>query len=251
MTERDDSPAARWERRDRRREHLSGLEIENLGSMTGELMVSRARERVLEAAHHWPATGGRRRRGTARQVAEACGTEPEATGKLLFALAGAGYLKAADGSYKLTRLSRKWLLSGGKASLRDKLLLQFEEWDFLARTGEYLSSGEPLELHGGLLDDAGQEAYQRGMRSMAGALSWELIRRFPVPEGARDMLDIGGSHGHYSCELCRRHPGLRATVLDLPEAVAHAAPLLAGEKLGDRVVHRAGDALTDDLGEAA
>jgi hypothetical protein len=52
MTERDDSPAARWERRDRRREHLSGLEIENLGSMTGELMVSRARERVLEAAHH-------------------------------------------------------------------------------------------------------------------------------------------------------------------------------------------------------
>jgi len=188
---------------------------------------------------------------TARQVADACGTEPEATGKLLFALAGARYLKAADGGYKLTRLSRKWLLSGGKASLRDKLLLQFEEWDFVGRTGEYLSSGEPLELHGGLLDDAGQRAYQRGMRSMAGALSWEMIRRFPVPDQARDMLDIGGSHGYYSCELCRRHPGWRATVLDLPEAVEHAAPLLAEERLGDRVVHRAGDALTDDLGEAA
>jgi hypothetical protein len=34
------------------REHLSGFDIESLGSMTGELMVSRARERVLEAAHH-------------------------------------------------------------------------------------------------------------------------------------------------------------------------------------------------------
>src|SRR5688500_234545 len=34
------------------REHLSGLEIENLGSMTGELMVSRAREQVLQPAHH-------------------------------------------------------------------------------------------------------------------------------------------------------------------------------------------------------
>jgi len=185
------------------------------------------------------------------QVAQACGTEPDATGKLLFALAGARYLKATDGRYKLTRMSRKWLLSDAKTSLRDKLLLQFEEWDFVGRSGEYLSSGEPLELHGGLLDADGQRAYQRGMRSMAGALSWEMIRRFPMPGGARDMLDIGGSHGYYSAELCRRNAGLRATILDLPEAVEHAAPLLAEERLGDRVVHRAGDALTDDLGEAA
>jgi len=34
------------------RDHLSGIQIENLGSMTGEVMVSRARERVLEPAHH-------------------------------------------------------------------------------------------------------------------------------------------------------------------------------------------------------
>ena len=34
------------------REHLSGIRIENLGTMTGEVMVSRARERLLEPAHH-------------------------------------------------------------------------------------------------------------------------------------------------------------------------------------------------------
>ena len=34
------------------REHLSGIDIESTGSMTGEVMVSRARDRVLEAAHH-------------------------------------------------------------------------------------------------------------------------------------------------------------------------------------------------------
>ena len=34
------------------RDHLSGIEIESTGSMFGEVMVSRARERVLEAAHH-------------------------------------------------------------------------------------------------------------------------------------------------------------------------------------------------------
>jgi hypothetical protein len=34
------------------RDHLSDIEIESLGSMTGELMVSRAREQVLQPAHH-------------------------------------------------------------------------------------------------------------------------------------------------------------------------------------------------------
>jgi len=135
--------------------------------------------------------------------------------------------------------------------LRDKLLFQFHEWDFVARSDEYLRTGVPLELHSAAVGEDVWRSYQRGMRSLAGALSWETIRRFPVPDNPRDMLDIGGSHGFYSAELCRKHPGLRSTILDLPEAVEHAAPILAEEGLGDRVVHRAGDALTDDLGEAA
>jgi hypothetical protein len=53
------------------------------------------------------------------------------------------------------------------------------------------------------------------------------------------MLDIGGSHGYHSVVICRRHPGLRSVVLDLPQAIRHAAPLLADEGMGDRVVHRA------------
>ena len=34
------------------RDHLSGIDIERISATTGEVMVSRARERVLEAAHH-------------------------------------------------------------------------------------------------------------------------------------------------------------------------------------------------------
>jgi hypothetical protein len=33
------------------REHLSGIQIERTGSMIGEVMVSRARDQVLEPAH--------------------------------------------------------------------------------------------------------------------------------------------------------------------------------------------------------
>ncbi len=62
------------------------------------------------------------------------------------------------------------------------------------------------------------------------------------------MLDIGGSHGFFAVALCRRYRRLRAQILDLPEAVKQAAPILAREGLGDRVVHRTGDARTADFG---
>ena len=184
-------------------------------------------------------------------VAERCGTDPEATEKLLFALAGAGYLRASDGSYELTPMARKWLLRDSENSLVDKLRFQFLEWDWVARTEDYVRSGRPLDVHESTSDPAEWDVYQRGMRSIAGLAAPEVARRIPVPNEARDLLDIGGSHGHYSAEICRRHDGLRAVVLDLPEAVEQAAPLLAAEGMGERVVHRAGNALTDDLGADA
>jgi SAM-dependent methyltransferase len=48
--------------------------------------------------------------------------------------------------------------------------------------------------------------------------------------------------------LCRLHPGLHSVVFDLPEAVVHASKILAQDGMGERIVHRAGNALTDDLG---
>jgi 2-polyprenyl-3-methyl-5-hydroxy-6-metoxy-1,4-benzoquinol methylase len=181
------------------------------------------------------------------EVASRCGTHPAATGKLLFALAGSGYLEATEGRYGLTPVSRTWLLRESPKSLADKLLLQFYEWDLIARSEDYVRTGEPLHMHEEM-DDEQWGLYQRGMRAMAAGFAAEGMRRMPIPKGARDMLDIGGSHGYYSAALCRRHDGLRAVVLDLPQAVAHAAPILAEEQMGDRVVHRAGNALTDDLG---
>jgi SAM-dependent methyltransferase len=187
---------------------------------------------------------------TAAEVAERCGTNPTGTDKLVFALAGAGYLSAKDGTYQLTPVSRKWLLRDSPNSLADKLLLQFLEWDWMERSEDYVRTGEPLELHS-MTDKGDWDLYQRGMRAMANAVSAEALKRMPVPKDPRDMLDIGGSHGYYSVGLCRKHAGLRAVILDLPEAVEQAAPLLAAEGMGDRVVHRAGNALTDDLGTDA
>jgi SAM-dependent methyltransferase len=187
---------------------------------------------------------------TAEEVADRCNTHPAATKKLLNALVGAGYLRQHAARYRLTAVSRKWLVGGSPHSIRDKLLLQYREWDFVAHYEEFVRTGKPLDIHRSLsAEDWG--LYQRGMRALAGVSAAEVARRTPVPPGAHDLLDVGGSHGYYSVSLCRRHPNLRAVILDLPEAVAHAEAILAREGLGDRVVHRAGDVLVEDLGEQA
>ena len=188
---------------------------------------------------------------SAPEVAARCGTHPAPTAKLLNALVGSGYVRADAERYVLTPVSRKWLLKDAPQSLHDNMLFRFMEWDFISHYDEFIRTGVPLDVHQNVTSDEQWGIYQRGMRSLAALAAPEVARRTPVPGGARDMLDIGGSHGYNAVVLCRRHPGLRAVILDLPEAVAQAAPILAKEGMGDRVVHRPGNALTDDLGTDA
>jgi len=188
---------------------------------------------------------------TAGEVASRCGTDERATAKLLGVLEATGYLRASnDARYALTADARRWLLVGSTHSLHDNVMFRFVEWEWIGRLDHFVLTGTPLDIHAEMSPEQ-WEAYQRGMRSLASAFSREVVLRTPVPRGARSMLDIGGAHGFFSVALCRRHSALRAEVLDLPGAVTQAAPILAREGLGDRVTHRSGDALTEDLGEEA
>jgi len=188
---------------------------------------------------------------TAADVAAACKTDREATTKLLNTLVGCRYLRHRDGRYELTPKARKWMLRDSPNSIADKLLLQYDEWDIVAKYEDYVATGQPLDVHASFTDRWAWDRYQRGMRALASISAEEVAKRLPVPAGASTMLDIGGSHGYYSVCACRRHTGLRATILDLPEAVEHAAPILEREGMGERVRHRAGNALSDDLGNDA
>jgi SAM-dependent methyltransferase len=185
---------------------------------------------------------------TAAEVAAACKTAPEATAKLMNTLVGCRYLRHRDGRYELTPKARKWMLRESPDSIADKLLMQYDEWDIVAKYEDYVTTGQPLDVHDSLMDAAARDRYQRGMRALASISAEEVAKRLPVPAGATTMLDIGGSHGYYSVCACRRHDGLRATILDLPQAIEHAAPILAAEGMGERVFHRAGNALSDELG---
>jgi predicted O-methyltransferase YrrM len=188
---------------------------------------------------------------TADEVASHCLTHPETTKKLLDALIGAGYLHFNNNRYLLAPVARKYLLQNRPQSLYDNMIFRFLEWAVLEHYEDFLLTGKSLDIHKTLLSNEEWRLYQRGMGSIAKISALEVAQRTVVPQSARDMLDIGGSHGYYSIALCQRHPKLRAVILDLPEAVEQAAPLLAQEGMGERVVHQVGNILTDNLGTEA
>ena len=187
---------------------------------------------------------------TASEVAARCGTHDGATRTLLNTLATTEYVRLEGERYSLAPMARRWMLRDAPRSLYDIVMHRFVDWEWMTHLEDFVRTGNALRIHEAPSSDW-WGVYQRAMRSLAVLTADELARRTPVPAGAKAMLDIGGSHGYYSVVLCRRHPGLRSTILDLPQAIEHAAPLLAKEGMGDRVIHLGGNALTDDLGTEA
>jgi cyclopropane fatty-acyl-phospholipid synthase-like methyltransferase len=63
------------------------------------------------------------------------------------------------------------------------------------------------------------------------------------------MLDVGGSHGWFSVELCRANPGLRATIFDWPQAGDIANATIEAEGMIGRISFLEGDFMVDEPGE--
>ena len=143
----------------------------------------------------------------AETIARDCGTNARATKQLLDCLVGIGYASWRDGKYGLPAPMRKWLLRSSPSSVVNKLAYELLEWDFVGKTGDFVRTGKPLAVHEGF-SQREWAVYQDAMRDVAANPAVELAKRLPVPQGATRLLDIGGSHGLFSAELCKRHPAL-------------------------------------------
>jgi len=184
---------------------------------------------------------------TANEVASICKTHTEATKHLLNALVGIGYLQWDNGSYSLKQKFHKWLLKESESNLIGKLRFQLLEWDWMAKLEDYVRTGKTLEMHGAMSEKEWQ-LYQDGMRDLSVNAAKELAPKIPLPKDATSMLDIGGSHGLFSIELCKKHPGLSSTILELPGAIEAASAIAKRYDTTNRVNYVAGNALNDDLG---
>jgi ubiquinone/menaquinone biosynthesis C-methylase UbiE len=184
---------------------------------------------------------------TAGEIASACNTDAHATTQLLNCLVGVGYLKWGDGRYSLKQRYHKWLLKESESNLIAKLRFQLIEWNWMAMLEEYVRTGKTLQLHNSV-NEQEWKLYQEGMRDLSITAAKELAGKIPIPKDATAMLDIGGSHGLYSIELCKKYPKLKSTILELPGAVEAASSIAKRYDTTGRVSYAEGNALNDDLG---
>ena len=104
----------------------------------------------------------------------------------------------------------------------------------------------PAGSHEARPDDPYWRRYITGQHELARLSAAEIARKLPLPPGRatarprrRPRLVLRG--------LCRRHPGLPATVLDLPGSAAVGREIAAAASLTDRVLFRDGDVTAADL----
>ena len=185
---------------------------------------------------------------TADEIISKCNTHAEATKHLLDALVGIGYLQWRNDNYSLKTKYHKWLLKESESNLIGKLRFQLIEWEWMGKLEEYVRTGKPLDMHGTASEKEWQ-LYQEGMRDLSVNVSKEVASKILLPKNATEMLDIGGSHGLFSIELCKKHPGLSSTIMELPGAIEAASAIAKRYDTTNRVNYVAGNSLTDDLGK--
>lgn len=185
---------------------------------------------------------------TAAELADDLGLDPLPTRLLLDCLRSCGHLTCQAGRYELSRSSRRWLDPGSDLSIARFVAGTADYWTWWSGLPEVIRGGRPFGHHDAPADDPYWQRYISGQLELARLSAREVARKLRLPRHSRSLLDIGGGHGWYSAELCRRHPQLTATVLDLPGSAAIGREIIAKAGMTDRVLYREGDATTVELG---
>lgn len=184
---------------------------------------------------------------TAADVARRLSLDEDCVHLLLRTLVYAEYMEQSGNEFQLSDMGRSTLLSGAPMEMCGYLMWNYTQWKFMEHLEDLIRTGKGLDFHNVMTDPNAWAQYQRGMMEIAKLDAPEISGKIPVREGATRMLDLGGSHGLFSAVLCRKHPPLRSTVIDLPEAIESARNLAIAAKSDDVVEHRAGDVLTCEL----
>lgn len=186
---------------------------------------------------------------TAGELAERLELKEAGTALLLDSLCAAGVLRLGRGErYELPDRNRKWLDPASDTYLGDFIADTHNYWEFWADLEDLVRDGRAQELHDRPADDPRWETYMKGQYALARLSSEAVAKAVALPDGAGSLLDVAGGHGEFSMALCRRHPDLVATIVDLPGSARVGREIVAEAGMSDRVRYVEGDMFEAELG---
>lgn len=173
------------------------------------------------------------RRWTVPQLAKAASVSERGLSILCRNLAMSGLLIKTGQVYRNSRLAATALNARDAAYRKDYLRLMMSHWNDWARLEESVRTGCPLD------QDVPEEPEYR--RRFTWAMHYRTLETAPKIagqvdlHGAKTFLDLGGGPGTYAMAFLAKHPRLRATVGDRPEALDVAREIAATHKAGSRL----------------
>jgi SAM-dependent methyltransferase len=197
---------------------------------------------VFEALHEGEAS--------APELAEWLGLDPLGTDALVTVLGTLGYLERDGERFRNAAVAERLLVPSSPDSIAAFVGPQADlHFDVLAMLPEAVRHGRAYALHEERREDPERwEAYMRGLYEISRP-EHDANAALVPGEAPRRLVDVAGGHGGFSMAMCRRHPGLEATVLDLPPAVAVGRKIVEEEGYVDRIAFREGDVFELGLGE--
>lgn len=196
---------------------------------------------------------------TAAQLAPGLGCEPRALGMLLTAMCGLGLLSRQGDAFALSEQAAAFLVrsspryQGHIIRHHMNLVESFGHLEQAVRTGKRVRGGQQWT-------EADRQDFLLGMFNMAMGIAPKLAplldaqlkdAGLPGMAGRTRLLDLGGGPGTYAIHFCLAHPGLSATVFDMPTtrpfAEATAERFGLGYAEGGRLDFAPGDYTRDAL----
>jgi|ERR1041385_6760202 cyclopropane fatty-acyl-phospholipid synthase-like methyltransferase len=193
----------------------------------GRILVIASRLGVFESLHQRPQHAG--------ELAKSLGLHPKSLELILPALTAGHYLKKRGDAYSLAPQAEKWLVKSSPHSMRNFLAyieLLHSHWMYLEET---VKQGKPPETYIETFGKKEWEIYTLGMMDIAKLILPHLLPKIKLSADVRTLLDLCGSHGLYSIELCKRYPTLKATIADFPEVLQTTGSIIKQHHLEGRI----------------
>lgn len=163
------------------------------------------------------------------------------------AMVALGLLECQSDQYQNGAVAATFLSGATRADLRPFLRfwdrLSYPTWtkfEAAVRTGQGQST-----LH---LPEREQRIFSEGVEAIQAGPAQALPATYDFGRHRR-VLDVGGGTGSWLSAIVRSHPGLQATLFELPAAAALARQHLASDPTTRQVEVVAGDFFTDTLPE--
>jgi hypothetical protein len=173
--------------------------------------------------------------GTYEEIAIALDIHPTNAERLMVMLCAAGLLEKAWGRHHNAPDVERFLVKDKPGYMGPWITFTKPQWNEWGRLGEHIRT-KTLKVMGSVenMTLADARRYHDATYSIGMGAGRRFVRQVDL-KGRKRIMDIGGGSGAYCIAAAKKHPHIRAVVLDLPVVCEVARAFIAEHCVTDRV----------------